>query len=81
MQLDLEKRFSSTAVGAADENDLNKMRQMILISKKMKRDEDQMKETISSLDEEVEVLKKKREKQILVQMINKNSIPLSSLFF
>ena len=46
--LDLEKRFSSTSVGAADENDLNKMRQMVLTVKKMKRDADQMKETISS---------------------------------
>ena len=60
--LSLEKRFSSTSVRAADENNLNKIRQMVLISKKMKRDADQMKETISSLDEEVEVLIKKRRK-------------------
>ena len=57
--LDLEKRFSSTSVGAADESGLSKMRQMILTAKKMKRNADQMKETISSLDEEVEVLIKK----------------------
>ena len=44
--LDYKKRFSSTSVGAADENDLNKMRQMVLPAKKMKRDADQMKETI-----------------------------------
>ena len=37
--LDLEKRFSSTSVGAADKSDLNKMRQMILTVKKMKRNE------------------------------------------
>ena len=41
--LDLEKRFSSTSVGAADENDLNKMREMVLTAKKIKRDADQMK--------------------------------------
>ena len=35
--LDLEKRFSSTSVGAADESDLNKKRQMILTAKKMKQ--------------------------------------------
>ena len=58
--LDLEKRFSSTSVGAADESDLNKMRQMILTAKKMKRNAVQMKETISSLDEDVEVLIKNR---------------------
>ena len=27
--LDLEKRFSSTSVGVADETDLNKVRQMV----------------------------------------------------
>ena len=43
--LDLEKRFSSTNVGVADKNDLNKMRQMVLTAKKMKWDADQMKET------------------------------------
>ena len=59
--LDLEKRFSSTSVGAADESDLNKKRQMILTAKKMKRNAVQMKETISSLDEEVEVLIKNEE--------------------
>ena len=58
--LDLEKRFSSTSVGAADGRNLNKMRRMILTAKKMKRNAVQMKETISSLDEEVEVLIKKR---------------------
>ena len=42
--LDLEKRFSSTSVGAADENDLNKMRQMVLTAKKITRYADQMKE-------------------------------------
>ena len=62
MWLDLEVRFSSTSVGVANENDLNKMRQMVLIAKKMKRDADQMKEPISLLDEEVEVLIKKQRK-------------------
>ena len=57
--LDLEKRFLSTSEGAADENDLNKLRQMVLTAKKMKWDADQMKKTISSLDEKVEVLIKK----------------------
>ena len=56
MWLDLEKIFSSTSVGAADENDLNKMMQMVLTAKKMKPDADQMKKTIS----EVEELIKKR---------------------
>ena len=61
--LDLEKRFSSTSVEAADENDLNKMRQMVLTAKKMKWDaDDQIKETISLLDEEVKVLIKRRRK-------------------
>ena len=60
--LDLEKRFSSTSVAAADESDLNKMREMILTAKKMKRNADQMKETMTSLDEEVEVVIKKRRK-------------------
>ena len=55
-------KFFSTSIGAADENDLNKMRQMVLTAKKMKRDADQMKKTMSSLDEEVEVLIKKRRK-------------------
>ena len=62
MWLDIKKRFFSTSVGAADENDFNKMRQMVLIAKKMKRDADQMKETISLLDEEVEVLIKQLRK-------------------
>ena len=57
--LDLEKIFSSASVGAADENDLNKM---ILTAKKIKQDADQIKKTISSLDEEVEVLIEKRRK-------------------
>ena len=74
MWLDLEKIFSSISVGAADENDLNKMRQMVLTAKKMKRDADQMKETISSLDEEVEVLINKRRKLILVYIIKKNIV-------
>ena len=53
--LDLEKRFSSTSVGAADENDLNEMRQMVLIAKKMKRDTGHMKETIGwSANKEIE---------------------------
>jgi len=60
--LDLEKRFFSTSVGAADKSDLNEIRQMILTVTKMKRNADQMKETISLLDEEVEVLIKKRRK-------------------
>ena len=60
--LDLEKRFSSTSVGAADESDLNKMSQMILTAKQMKWNAVQMKETISTLDEEVKVLIKKRRK-------------------
>ena len=47
--LDLEKRFSLTNVGEADENDLNNLRQMVLTAKKMKRDGDQMSKTISSL--------------------------------
>ena len=32
--LDLEKRFSSRSIGAAEENSLNKMRQMVLTAKK-----------------------------------------------
>jgi len=36
--LDLEKRYSSTSVGAAVEKDLNKTRQMVLTAKKVKRD-------------------------------------------
>ena len=59
---DLEKIFSLTNVEAADENDLNKMRQMVLNAKIMKRDADQKKKTISSLDEKIEVLIKKRRK-------------------
>ena len=66
--------MSSTSVGVADENDLSKMRQTILTAKKIKRDADQIKETISSLDEEVEVLIKKRRKQILVHMVKKNIV-------
>ena len=50
------------SVGVTYESDLNKMRQFILTAKKMKRNADQMKETISSLDEEIEVLIKKTEK-------------------
>jgi len=38
------------------------MRQIFSTAKKMKRDADQMKETISSLDEEDKVLIKKRRK-------------------
>ena len=38
------------------------MRQMVLTAKKMKRDADQMKETISSLAKEVKVLIKKQSK-------------------
>ena len=60
--LDLEKRFSSTSVGTADESDLNIMRQIILTALKMNLNAVQMKKTISSLDEEVEVLIKKRRK-------------------
>ena len=58
--LDIEKIFFLTSVGSADENDLNKMRQLVLTAKKMKRDAGQMKKTISSLDEEVEVLIKNK---------------------
>ena len=47
---------------AADENDLNKMRLIVLMAKKIKRYADQMKETIFSIDEDVEVLIKKRRK-------------------
>ena len=64
--LDLEKRFSSTSVGAADESNLNKMRQMVLTAKKITRYADQMKETTSSSDE---VLIKKQRKQILVHVV------------
>ena len=32
----LEKKFSSTSVGKADEKNLNKMRQMVLTAKKIK---------------------------------------------
>ena len=53
----IQKRFSSTSVGTADENKLNKMRQMVLTAKKIKRHAHQMKETVSSLDQEVEVNK------------------------
>ena len=60
--LDLEERFCSTSVGAADEKDLNRMKQMVLTAKKIKRDADKMKKTVSSLDEELEVLIKKRKK-------------------
>ena len=38
--LDLKRWFSSTSVGAADENDLNRMRQMVITSKKIKRYDD-----------------------------------------
>ena len=51
-----------------DENDLNRMRKMVITSKKIKRYNDQMKKTISSLDEEIEKLIKKRRKQILVHI-------------
>ena len=47
------KRFSLTSVGAADKNNLNKTRQMVLTAKKMNWDADQIKETIFSLDEDV----------------------------
>ena len=60
--LDLEKRFFSTSLGAADQNDLSKVSRMVLIAKKIKLDADQIKETISSLDEEVKVLIKKLRK-------------------
>ena len=40
------------SVGVTYESDLNKMRQFILTAKKMKRNADQMKETISSLDDD-----------------------------
>ena len=58
--LDLESIFSLTSVRAGEQTDLNKIKQMVLTAGKMKRDADKMKETISSLDEEVEVLKKQR---------------------
>ena len=38
------------------------MKQMVLTAKKIKRDADKMKKTVSSLDEELEVLIKKRKK-------------------
>ena len=38
------EKFSSTSVRVADENDLNKMRQMVLTAKKIKLDADKMKE-------------------------------------
>ena len=48
MWIDFEKKkISSTSVGAADEKNLDKMMQMVLIAKKIKRDADQMKEIIS----------------------------------
>ena len=56
------RKDSFCSVGAADENALNKTRQMVLTAKKMKGDADQIKENISSLDEEIEVLIKKRRK-------------------
>jgi len=64
--LDLEKIFFSTSVEAADENDLNKMRQMVLTAKKMKRDADQMKKTISSLDKEFIERQKGRSKYLVL---------------